>query len=280
MKKLLLLLGVWMMVGCNFASNDLNATGLKKLHQQNYHGAIEDFNKAIALNENNGVAYYNRGLTKGYIGDTAGALADYDKAISLRKTDKNATLYLAVCYCNRGLIKSGKKNNESAIDDYDEAIHLNPSMGIALFDKAHVEYTLNEYDKAIIDFTKAIEIAKTDTYANQYYSFSYMCRGVCLYQQHKYDEAFANLDTALIKDPKNTLAQYNKAVFYYERGNYADAAENFNLLTKQPKYAVVNYYLAMIDIKNGYKDIARGEMNKAKNGGLPGMADTIKKYFP
>jgi tetratricopeptide (TPR) repeat protein len=45
--------------------------------------AIMDCDKAIGIYPEDGVAYYNRGLAKFFLGDTEGAREDYDKSVQL-----------------------------------------------------------------------------------------------------------------------------------------------------------------------------------------------------
>ena len=46
-------------------------------------GAISDYNKAIEINPNYAGVYFNRALSKEFLGDLTGACADAKKAISL-----------------------------------------------------------------------------------------------------------------------------------------------------------------------------------------------------
>jgi tetratricopeptide (TPR) repeat protein len=45
--------------------------------------AINDYDRAIALNPKDALAYYNRGNTKLSIGQKDAAIANYDRAIAL-----------------------------------------------------------------------------------------------------------------------------------------------------------------------------------------------------
>ena len=48
-----------------------------------YHGAIDDQTKAIAIDPDNKEPYYNRGCAKVMIKDFQGALDDFDEALRL-----------------------------------------------------------------------------------------------------------------------------------------------------------------------------------------------------
>ena len=54
--------------------------GLLRVSYKTLGGAIQDFNKAIELNPNNAVAYYNRGLAKIHLGQKDNGCLDLSKA--------------------------------------------------------------------------------------------------------------------------------------------------------------------------------------------------------
>ena len=80
-------------------------SGNTKYNQQDYKGAIQDYNKAIELNPSDAEAYNNRGVAKGKLQDYTGAIQDYNKAIEINPN------YAA--YYNRGAAKIllGQKEN-------------------------------------------------------------------------------------------------------------------------------------------------------------------------
>ena len=87
--------------------------------QGQYQQAIEDYDKAIELDPNDGRAYYNRGNSYSRQGQYQQAIDDYDKVIELDPND-------AEPYSDRGSSYHRLGQNERAIEDYDEAIKLDP----------------------------------------------------------------------------------------------------------------------------------------------------------
>lgn len=73
--------------------------------------AIADFDKAIRLQPDNAVTYYNRGVANAGKGEIILAISDYDKAIQ-RKQD------FAEAYFNRGVAYDIKGDGVKALDDY------------------------------------------------------------------------------------------------------------------------------------------------------------------
>ena len=61
--------------------------GKNKHKSKNFRGAIEDYSKAIELDPQNEVAFFESGITKGTLEDFQGAIEDFSKAI-----EKNPSL--------------------------------------------------------------------------------------------------------------------------------------------------------------------------------------------
>ena len=94
-----------------------------------------------------------------------------------------------------------------------------------------------------------------------------------------YKGALTDADSAVNIEPDNVIAVYNKAVLEYMLGDDKNAAADLKAVEKlNPQYAATYYYMAMMDIKAGYKDVALKELNKATELGFLGGVDTFKKY--
>ena len=80
---------------------------------KDYEGAINDFNKALDLNPNYRVIYYDMGSARSKLKDDEGAIADYDRAIeffpnffeayysrgfSKHNTTSSANTYFVKCF--------------------------------------------------------------------------------------------------------------------------------------------------------------------------------------
>ena len=67
---------------------------------------------------------------------------------------------LALAYMNRGIGYYDKGDYDRAIADYDKAIELNPKLAPAYNDRGNVYSAKGDYDRAIADFDKAIELTQ------------------------------------------------------------------------------------------------------------------------
>ena len=157
--------------------------------QENYKAAVDDYNRVIELQPDFAMAYAARAVAYEQLNDHANAISDSNKAIELKVTDDYV-------YFNRGLAYLGIKEYEKAItdftywidlnpktypvayfyrsrayyavsnlkgtiDDLDIFIELQPKSGTILADRAYIHRLMGNYDDAISDYTKAIELKPT-----------------------------------------------------------------------------------------------------------------------
>ena len=143
--------------------------GNAKDELKDYRGAITDYTKAIDLDPNHTKAYVNRGADKGELKDYKGAITDYSKAIDL---DPNEVL----AYINRGYDKSELKDYRGALMDYDKAIEIDPNNFDAYFNRAGAKSQLKDYQGMVADYSKVIEIDPN-------YAKAYAARGFGKFSQ-------------------------------------------------------------------------------------------------
>jgi len=110
--------------------------------------AIEDFDKAIAINSSYSLAYNNRGKIFLQRGMVDWAIKDFDKAIALNPS-------FSIAYNNRAMAFSKMGQLDKAMVDYDKAIALNPSFQIAYYNRGLVHFRGHNKELTISDFQKA-----------------------------------------------------------------------------------------------------------------------------
>jgi predicted O-linked N-acetylglucosamine transferase (SPINDLY family) len=114
--------------------------------------AYEKLSKAIELNSLDPTYYLNRGNVLSNLRRFNESLLDYDKAIEL-KSD------FAQAYCNRGYVLLNYLfKPEAAKILFDVAIALDPNLTIAFVNRAECFVRLNEFEKALDDFLRALEM--------------------------------------------------------------------------------------------------------------------------
>ena len=114
-------------------------------------GAIQEYNKAIELDQLYADAYFNRGVLKYKTGNIKSAILDYNKAIELDPLDTMA-------YYNRGIAKFDMKDVKGAIKDYNKSIELNPIYAEAYYNRGIARYSLGNKTGCCIDLAKADEL--------------------------------------------------------------------------------------------------------------------------
>jgi tetratricopeptide (TPR) repeat protein len=119
MKKLMISLVLVLIsaVGYSQTAKEYNKMGLSKAIHVDHTGAILDYNKAIAIDPNYALAYYNRGFSKSVLEDERGAILDYTKAIEINPNYIDA-------YYNRAWSKISLSQTESACLDFSKAGEL------------------------------------------------------------------------------------------------------------------------------------------------------------
>jgi tetratricopeptide (TPR) repeat protein len=184
--------------------------------QENYKSAVEDYNHVIDLQPDYALAYVARAVAYEQLNDHTHAIADSNKAIELKATDDYV-------YFNRGMAYLGIKEYDKAITDFTYWINLNPKTypvayfyrsrayfavsnltgtlsdldifielqpqsASVLVDRAFIHRLMGNYDKAISDYTKAIELKPSIGLDQIYYE-----RGKTYGIQGQYDKMLDDL---------------------------------------------------------------------------------------
>ena len=139
---------------------------------------------------------------------------------------------LAVAYYNRGNAYVKLKESERAMEDYSKAIELNPNLAEAYNNRGNGYYELKESERAIEDYSRAIEL--NPNLAKVYYN-----RGVAYGEQKEYERAIEDYNKAIELNPKYADAYNNRGVAYGEQKEYERAIKDFSkAIELNPKYAV------------------------------------------
>lgn len=157
MKKILLLICL-MFLGLKAFAFDCDSAsqctiiGKKLIDQKEYNSAIECFDSAIAMDENDEFAYAFRAKVKYYLKDYEGAISDAEKSLELRKT--------SYAYNARANVKLIKGDFQGAIEDLTNAVELNPKYMQCYEMRARANVKLENYVEALEDAGKAIKLDK------------------------------------------------------------------------------------------------------------------------
>ena len=109
---------------------------------------------------------------------------------------------------------SAYTNYDAAIAEYTKAIELNAGFALAYYDRGIQKYYKNEFSEAIKDFDISIEIAPA--------AIVYIGRGTLKLKINDKAGALADYDKAIELEPDNALAYGNRAKFYQDMAEFEE----------------------------------------------------------
>ena len=177
---------------------------------------------------------------------------------------------------NRGLVYANKGNYDSAIRDYDKAIEIAPNYAMAFNNRGLAYVDKKDYATAIRDFSKAIEIAPD--LAVVFYN-----RGTVYAENKKnYDAAIRDFNKAIKLDPNFAMAFYNRGLVYKNKGNYDAAIRDYNKAIKlDPNFAMAMANMGLAYKEKGDKENARIWWEKAleRQKYLPDGGEAVRRWL-
>lgn len=134
--------------GAQQRAEDEFQAGMKSMHPGQYQNAVGRFTHAIQIHEL-AKAYLERGNAHRFLGEDDQAMADFEKAAELDPG-------LARAYSNLGSIYRDRHDMRHALEAYSKSIAISPNVD-ALFERGEMYEAAGEHQKAIDDFSVAIE---------------------------------------------------------------------------------------------------------------------------
>jgi len=183
--------------------------GEKKIAENEYDRALEDFNISIKMSPTNAKVFINRANIYGLKSKFDLSLSDYSKAIELDKSD-------AQTFFNRAITYSIMKQFDKAVADYTTALIIRPDFIKAKENRAYVYVDNGNYDKAIADLNELIQLDATN--ANYYFY-----RGFAYFKTENIAAALADNTTAIQLNPDYSAAYFNRSVINKASGKFKDA---------------------------------------------------------
>ncbi len=217
-----------------------------------YTGSWTDFNTAIALAPDRGLAYVGRALSTRFGQQLeSSATADFERGKQL--LDRPQT---AIEYVMRGTAKAQLNDSAGSIADYTQAIDLNPRLVVAYNNRGNLRQYLDDMDGAIADFSIVLAIDPRSPIA-------YNNRAIVYTHLTKYTEAIADYTQALVLQPNFTSVFNNRANAYCHMGEYAAAIADYTKSIEfDPDFAVAysnrgNIYRLQGDLATAIGDYDR-----------------------
>jgi len=128
---------------------------------------------AYACNKTDALDLMRKASIEQNVGLYNAAVATLTKAIESGTLGKDD---LAIAYANRGTAYRDKKQYDRAIEDYTKAVELNPGDAIGYTGRGYAHIRKKQYSRAIEDYNKAIEVNPKNiiSYYNKACAYSLM----------------------------------------------------------------------------------------------------------
>jgi len=127
--------------------------GCQRFQQGNLDAAIQDCERAMAVDERYAPAYLGRGLARQYQRRWDEAEADYSRYIDLYDGRPSSSVYYA-----RGMCRIALRDWDGALADYTRVIDLKPTYDRGYLQRGIVLFELGEYKGALADLETALQL--------------------------------------------------------------------------------------------------------------------------
>ena len=193
--------------------------------------------------------YWEKGIGYGENKLYIDAVQNYTQAIRTNRGEI-AVEDVARIFNSRGIAYQGLNEPDKAIDDFSNAIELNDKNPEFFLNRANAFLGRKQYDRARDDFSRAIALAPRSGAA-------YAGRGRANQEAGSPDLAIADYRKLLELEPRNIGALYGMGLAYKSKRQDAKAIEVFNELLKiDPRYAAASYQNAGLYSRAGKIDAA------------------------
>lgn len=218
----ILMIIVFALSGC---ANKYLTSGKIAMNGKDYDKAIEDFNKALEENPNNGEAHYYLAQCYSDQEDYAQMLPHLAAAETLytKKAGKMEDLRKETWtkLFEAGKTKATEEKWQEARDDFELAIKVYPSRYEAYSNAGYVWQHLGDNDSAYYYYAKAYELAPDELLVLE--NFASLC-----YNMKRYDEAVGLYQKILVKDPKHASALARLGDIYGHKEEFEKAVDYYN----------------------------------------------------
>ncbi|MBX9568849.1 MAG: tetratricopeptide repeat protein [Candidatus Obscuribacterales bacterium] len=213
--------------------------------QRKFDKAIEDLSVAIKLSPLSPEIYAKRAHALRASGKLKEAVSDFEKVIELRGTASD--------YTNVGMVYALLGNNTEAIAAYDKSIAKDPKIAMTYNNRGTSLSALNQMDRALADYTRAIELdsAYSRKKAGGVGSeFAFANRARLYSRLNRHEEAIADISNVIACRPVVSDISswfYFRASEYWKKGEPINAFQDFlRAAWLLPKWILVTLIVAPV----------------------------------
>ncbi len=281
--------GGWHFYNINIKENTIpdelnkNLSGWLNFMNRNYGVAVSDLTEWIDNNPDDADALYKRGRVYAIKEEHKNAINDFEKAVEkadnyfnneAKKRDEKAKYYYNIAQANHSL-----ENYNKAVSYYTKAIDNSKEKNSEHYYYRGICYSnLYNTSKALNDYTSAITFADEPALQKRYYSK----RAFKRYDSDDFDGAMKDIDEVLKIDPNYSDVYFLRGKIYaFEYENYTEAIADFTkFLEFNPQSTNGYYYRGFAKYKNDNKTGACRDFKKVISLGNRDVIndDTFKLY--
>jgi tetratricopeptide (TPR) repeat protein len=187
----------------------LRSRGTLYLALGRYDDALRDFDRVIADNGSDSIAYLDKGVAEEKMGNFTGAIRDYSRSIELAPA--------AATYVDRGGAFMQMQQAQQAQADFRSALVLEPANVPALLGQAQVSYARKSMNETLVDYSQVLEVDPKNATA-------YFKRGNVHFDLREYAAAISDYSASLRLDPNQPVVLFNRSLAATRMGRLEEAA--------------------------------------------------------
>lgn len=215
----------------------LNALGDLNYLSDNLTGALDCWEKSLAINYNQVNILFNTALICQQNNEHKKVLKLYSKLLAINPHDIESLNNRGNAYRKLNLYDKAIADYESALANGFKTFEVFYNLGVCLNE-------LGFYEKANQSYSSALNL-------NSNIPEIYLNKGIVLFNQYKWDEALENFDKAIDLNKDYAEAYNNKALIYMYK-EISLSEENFVTALKiKPDYLDAKFNLATFYLSNG-----------------------------
>jgi tetratricopeptide (TPR) repeat protein/V8-like Glu-specific endopeptidase len=225
--------------------DDLLVSGLFKLQNRNFSGAIADFDRAIQLEPTRATAYQYRGKARAYslqekiLQNSSYMSTFYGQLVNDLDQDGEVLLY-----------KQFTPELRTALADYDQSLKLDPKSIASLQGAAEIHIGFGEYPQAIQLLNRALQLKpEAETYA---------MRANARLKSNDIPGATADINKAISLSGKEHALYGVRANIYTKQKQFQQALQDYDralqLVPKNERFTSLGYYINRAMVKFNTKD--------------------------
>jgi tetratricopeptide (TPR) repeat protein len=281
---------------------ELTSSAIKAGQEKNYRQAIDFYNHALKLDNENYLIYNKLSLMYYYLDNLDSSIIYCDLTLKKIPNDTTALYYRGHCYLDKenyqnalddfnlcfektnkrnsnasyniGKCYFGLRNVDKAIEFYKTTLTLEPNDKYSFYELGYCYASLSTPDKdnALKYYNKAIEQDKN------YYD-AFFNRGLLYATQFKnLKKGHADLERSIEIRPRNKLSYYYNGILYRDEEDLEKAKEMFNkVIELYPNYAEAYFDRAITWYKIGILNMVCKDLDKAESLGYTKATETKKQ---